>query len=99
MKKTLKPKTRHLLIETNSKFTEKEYFDIIRNQYIQFYGIMGLSHLNLKTSLTNKKLIVSCNHTEKEKLIFTLATINKINNAPVYFRTKKVSGTINSFFD
>ena len=96
MKKTLKPKIRHILVETNLILSEKEYYNLIKWQYLQFYGIFGLSQLNLHVSFAVDKLIVSCNNSEKDKLIFVLATINRANEVPVYFRAKMVSGTIKS---
>lgn len=94
MKKTLRKKQRHLLVETNSKADEKSLLELIQNQYLKFFGVFGLSEADIKLQTSGDKLVFTCNYTEKDKLIFVLSTINQANGKKIYFQTKKVSGTI-----
>lgn len=96
MKKTLAEKRRHLLVDTNAPLDTKMILNEVKEQYVKFFGVFGLADANVYVSIASGKLILSCKNTEKDKLIFVLASANKINGERVYFRTKKVSGTINA---
>ena len=97
MTKARVPRTRHILFETDGKFTEDELKKGINSAALRFFGEYGISFLNLKLieyDSVRKTGILQCERSKVDEVLGFLALTTELNGKKARVISKRTSGTI-----
>jgi len=98
MTKARVPRTRHILFETDGKFTEDEVKKGINSAALRYFGEYGVSFLNLKLIEYDEKTktgILQCDRSKVDEVLGFLALVTELNGKKARVISKRTSGTIN----
>ncbi|RJS81492.1 hypothetical protein CW709_04950 [Candidatus Bathyarchaeota archaeon] len=84
-------------VESKERFPKDLFMRTLINAVSRLYGLYGLSKTTLSLIEYNEDkryAIIRCDHSSVDLIRSSVASVTKINEIPVYFRTVLISGTL-----